>query len=322
MRVSILILHSAKNNNNDIRALAFLPNERLCVVSNTVQLRRSDGHLLAEPPEPIIGIFAVAISKDGERVVAGAIDGFAIWNLMQGRVVRHSMGRVRTIDISSDSKWVATGSDDYTADMWDISTGQRRPGLETLRHEYNVIAVKFCPCGERIATATLFGFVQIFATTSGQKLLTIPTVINSTVSVPNATLVWSTLLPYIFAVSQGYLKCFDSDDDASLVFEWPMHGVSHPSSIALSPNSKIIAYSVNDTVLLQDTATCQQIGDVLKYDGNVSCITFSPGGDRLAVGVDTKFIVQDLRKLPLDTSHFVDVSTSACVVLLDLTIRH
>lgn len=295
-----------------MRTLAFLPDERLCVVSGnerTVQLRRLRGQLVREPPEPITGVFAIATSKDGDWVVTGTTDGFATWNLVQNRIERYLIGGVRAIDISSDSKWVITGSDDYTADVWDLSTGERHPGLGPLRHDYCVMGVKFCPCGKRVATAAHLGFIQIYATSSGQKLFTIPTIVSSSF-VSNFTFAWSALSPRVFAVSQGQIKCLNSND-GSLVSWWSIDvSNGHSSHVALSPNSKIIAYSVNNNILLRDTVTCKQVGDILEDVEDVSCITFSSGGDRLvAARVDAKPIVWDLRKLLSDTSYFIEVGT-------------
>ncbi|KAH0835821.1 hypothetical protein J3R83DRAFT_9682 [Lanmaoa asiatica] len=225
------------------------------------------------------------------------------------RVVHHPIGGVRTIDVSSDSKWVITGSDARTADVWDVSTGERRPSLGPLKHEYNVVGVKFCPCGQRIATVTLFGSIRIYATSSGQKLLTIPVSVMSTLSSSNITLAWfaNPTRPQLFAVSQGQVKCIDPND-GSVIFQWPLRGVSHPASITLSPSNKVIAYSSNATVVLRDIATGQQIGDTLKHSGNVSCLAFSPGSDQLVVGADTKFTIWDLRKRIADPSYFVDTT--------------
>ncbi|KAF8124713.1 hypothetical protein EV363DRAFT_1539540 [Boletus edulis] len=296
-----------------IRALAFLPDEGLSIVSgeeSTVQLRHLGDDLMGQPIEPSTGALAVAASKDGRWIVTGTTDGFAIWKRVERGVElveRHAIGAVRTIDISSDSKWVVTGSDDRTVDMWDISTGKRRLG--SLKHEYNVVAVKFCPCGERLATATLFGSVRIYVPSSGQwqKLLTIPISVNSTLSSPNIAFAWFAHRPQLFAVSQGQIKCLNSDD-GSLVFQWATRGVKHPSSVILSPNSKFIAYSINNAVVIRDTATRQQIGDTLKLEGDVSCIAFSPKSDFLVAAAGAKFIIWNLRQLPTDPSHFIDTT--------------
>ena len=298
------------NVDSKIRALAFLPGKSLRIVSgeeSTVQLRHLDDQLMGEPIESSKTVLFVAASSDGSRIVTGTTDGFAIWDAKGELVVRHAIGGVRTIDISSDSNWVVTGSDARTVDVWKMSTGERR--LDPLRHEYNVVAVKFCPCSERIATATLFGSVRIFATNSGKKLLTIPISVTTNLSVSNVTFAWFTHRPQIFAVSQGQIKCINTDD-GSLIYQWPTRGVSHPSSVVLSPNNKLIAYSINNSVVLRDTATRQQVGENFKHEGNVSCIAFSPGSDCLVVGADTKFTIWGLRKLLNDTSYFTDVGIS------------
>lgn len=297
-----------------IRSLAFLPGETHCIISGEesgVRLRQLANNAMGEPIGLSTDVLSVATSNDGKWIVAGATDGFTIWNRVpEGgapvEVVHRAIRGVRALDISTDSKWVITGSDARTADVWDVSTGERRPGLGPLKHEYNVVAVKFCPCGKRIATATLFGSVRIYATSSGQKLLTIPVSVMSTFSDPNITLAWFANRPQIFAVSQGQIKCLNSAD-GSVVYQWPTRGVSHPSSVALSPNYKLIAYSINDTVIVRDTATREQIGDALKHDGNVSCIAFSPGSDHLVVGADTRFTIWDLGKLFINAAYSPNV---------------
>lgn len=300
----------------NVQALAFLPDETPRIVSgeeSTFQLRHLANAMMGES---IAGgsntvALAVAASADGKWIVTGASDGFTIWSRMPDggipvKVVHHPISGVRAIDISADSKWVVTGSDARSADVWELSTGERRPGLGPLRHEYNVVAVKFCPCGKRIATATLFGSIRIYATSSGQKLLTIPVSVTSTFSVPNITLAWSVNRPQIFVVSQGQIKCLNSDD-GSIVFQWALRGVSHPSSVILSPDNKLIAYSLNKTVVVRDTATRQQIGEPLEHDGNVSCIAFSPGSDYLVVGAGTKITLWDLARLFVNAAYFPNV---------------
>lgn len=302
------------NIGSETRALAFLPDETPRIVSgekSTFQLRHLADAMMGEQIESRSDVLAVAASMDGRWIVTGATDGFTIWNREPGggilvRVIHHAINGVRAVDISSDSKWVVTGSDARTVDVWNVSTGERRPGLGPLRHEYNVVAAKFCPCGNRIATATLFGSVRIYATSSGQKLLTIPISVMSTMSVPNITLAWFPSRPQIFAVAHGQIKCLNSDD-GSLVFQWATRGISHPASVTLSPNSKFIAYSVNTTVVVRDTTTRQQIGDALPHDGNVSCIAFSPGSDYLVVGANTKFTIWDLGKLFINAAYSPDV---------------
>ncbi|KAG9316089.1 hypothetical protein JVU11DRAFT_3762 [Chiua virens] len=297
--------------NSKIQALAFLPGEPLRFVSgeeSTVQLRHLRNDLMGEPIEPSAGALAIAASSDGIWIVTGATDGFTIWKRMSDKDVpvkmkHHAIQGVRTVDISSDSKWVVTGSDARTVDVWELSTGERRQGLQSLKHEYNVVAVRFCPCGKRLATATLFGSVRIYATGSGKKLFTIPISVMSTFASPNVTLALFANAPQIFAVSQGQIKRLKSED-GSLISQWATRGIKHPASVTLSPNSKLIAYSINATVVLRDTATGDQIGEPLKHEENVSCLAFSPGNDHLIVGANTTLAIWYLRNLTSDNSLF------------------
>ena len=52
---------------------------------------------------------------------------------------------------SPDGKTVLTGSDDHSARLWDVSTGER---LTTFPHEDVVRAVAFSPDGKTILTGS------------------------------------------------------------------------------------------------------------------------------------------------------------------------
>jgi WD40 repeat protein len=59
---------------------------------------------------------------------------------------------VHAVDISPDATKIATGSTDKTACVWSLSTGERL--LDPFKHDDWVVAVKFSPDGQLIATAT------------------------------------------------------------------------------------------------------------------------------------------------------------------------
>src|SRR5262249_46181549 len=60
-------------------------------------------------------------------------------------------GRVFAVAFSPDGKTVATASEDNTARLWDVATGQARA---TLTHEKAVYSVAYSPDGNLVATGS------------------------------------------------------------------------------------------------------------------------------------------------------------------------
>ena len=81
----------------------------------------------------------------------------------------HSLA-LASIDYSPDGRYLATGSYDKTAKIWDAVTGSE---IATLRgHEGTVEAVRFSPDGKILATGSYDGTVKLWDWASGRELAT------------------------------------------------------------------------------------------------------------------------------------------------------
>jgi WD40 repeat protein len=110
----------------------------------------------------------VAFSPDGQRLATTRDDRtIRLWNVppplntgvndleAESVVLRGHEAKVRAVAFSPDGHWLATGGNDDTAQLWDISTND--PGREPMvlsGHEGNVLAVAFSPDGQRLATTS------------------------------------------------------------------------------------------------------------------------------------------------------------------------
>ena len=98
----------------------------------------------------------LAISKDGKRVAAGTSSGdVVVWNAKRFREVpvisrRNDTSSIHGVDFSPDSTRIIIASENHTASILGIDTVERI----ALRHKGSVIAAKYSPEGNRIATAT------------------------------------------------------------------------------------------------------------------------------------------------------------------------
>ncbi len=128
---------------------------------------------------------AVAFSPDGQRLATASADKNArIWDVTSGQEclsVTHRGVRVgargcppnvrgRAVAFSPDGHRLATASDDQTAQLWDVGSGER---LATFTHENVVVGVVFSRDGHRLATASDDHTARIWDITSGQQLTTL-----------------------------------------------------------------------------------------------------------------------------------------------------
>lgn len=123
--------------------------------------------------------FQGGISPD-EKVVASVTDEHEdyrvakLQDMRTGKVLRAFTGHRDTISalqISPDSRQLATGSKDNDAKLWDLATGNE---LFTLRgHTGNVAAVAFSPDGKTLATGSYDRTIKLWDVSGGGELRTL-----------------------------------------------------------------------------------------------------------------------------------------------------
>jgi len=181
-----LSIRSCKEGNThghkkSIRHAAFSHDGRLIVTSSrdktckiwdaeTGELRFTlageDGHTL--------GVLQAAFSADDKWVVTGSADNTAkVWKLGEhGATVEHTLkghsAGVTSVAFSPDPKdprkdpRILTGSEDYTAILWDARTGQE---ILTLKgHTQEVTSVSFSPTGQYALTGSRDGTSIVWLT--------------------------------------------------------------------------------------------------------------------------------------------------------------
>ena len=264
----------------NVRALTFTANGEYLVTGDKRGVgvwRVKDGTQVARM-ETQRTVFSLAASKNGKGIAAGTSSGMFVWNTeTYEEVIEHEKGVcVRAVDFSPDSARLIAGTDNKTAIVWDLATGKQ---VQIFRHEYHVIAAKYSPRGDRIATASyMYGPVRVWDSNDGRLLVDIK--VKATPCF-NAGLLWSN--NHLFVVSDEKIKEFDAST-GSKVSEWPVPDTNWDSCIALPKYNQFIAFSTKRTVTFWDTSAHNQPLLTLQHPKDILSIAFSPDDRILAIG--------------------------------------
>ena len=241
-------------------------------------------------------VWDVAVSPDGKWIVSGTRNGFVLWNAESHEKLtefKHT-GYVYAVDVSPDGTKIVSGSGDYTAFVWSLSTGQRLLG--PLQHDYWVVAVKFSPDGRLIATATrVRDSVRVYDSQNGHLLVDVPIQVFSSF---NQSLTWARDGKQLFALSRdGNIHCLDPSRGITLS-KWPIHSSNGAECIALESNGTWIATSAGSSVSFWNTTTRKQIGSVIEHGERIWSMAISETNDLMVCG-DKSITLTPLSDTPL-----------------------
>lgn len=243
----------------------------------TPPLRHDDGVSL--------GLF----SPDGRHILTASRDNCArLWDVQTGQATaafRHDPAALRAGDFtggliplhaafSPDGRLVATGSADYTARVWSVSTGQ--PLTPPLRHANWVTHVAFSPDGVWVATACKDGTARLWKAASGEAAgpaLVHPRWVNLAKFSPDGTLLLTA-----------------SDDAAARLWTVPggalvatMRHLGIVKDAAFSPDgNRVVTASEDRTARLWDARDGAPIGSPLLHHSGLTWACFSPDGTKVA----------------------------------------
>ena len=262
--------------------------------------RVDDGQEVGEPirTEGAI-IFAVALSPDRRWLVGGlgrsdsgeAKTNVVVWDAQTHEKILDIDTPAISLDISPDSMTLATGLIGGSLCIWSITTGERLVGplLHDESHsgpEIGMVAVRFSPTGDSIATAlgtkdaSQTHSICIYDSKNGQQLVYIPCQSFIFFSTP---LAWSADGRRLFAASSNQVKRFDTSS-GSLLSSWSVPGNGPRHSIVLSHNQRLAAIIAHKSLSFWDTATEKQIGTVIDHASAALSIALSPDDHCIATG--------------------------------------
>jgi len=268
--------------------------------------RIEDGKEVGVPMDAGSRVFDIAVSRDGRLIVSGTTSGqVTVWNAESHSKVTefkaHDDRYVHAIDVSPDATKIATGSEDCTACVWSLSTGERLLG--PWEHESWAVAAKFSPDGRLIATATQYReSVRVYDSQNGSLLVDLPVSVSSHWN-SSQSLAWASDSKQLF-VSSYYSNIHRVDVSAGTTLsKWHIHSGSKLSCIALASNETFIAASAGSSVSFWDTTSHEQIGTVIVCTHDVCSMAMSSDYD-LVTGGDNKITLRAL--CGILPSHYLD----------------
>ena len=262
---------------SEVRAVTFSANGEYFVSGDKkIQMWRvDDWKELATIETEIVN--CVAVSNDGNWIAAGTLWGDVIvWDAITFRLAfKHSKdGHINSVDFSPDStRLVSAGH--KKAIVWDVVTCKQ---IQILRHgDYvTVVAAKYSPQGDRIATATGRS-VQVWDSQNGRLLVDIKVEV-----IPryNTGLLWFD--DHLLVVSDDEIKEFDAYT-GSTVSKSPVPTSDYYSCIALPKHRAFIACSTHRSLTLWDTSTHSQLA-LIQQPQDIRSIALSPDDHFIAIG--------------------------------------
>ena len=235
----------------------------------------------------------LAVSKDGRWIAAGTHYGYAIvWDAKTFEKVftyKEDFNDILGVDFSPDSTRLLVAAKNFFATVWDVTGATCRPVLVLPHLDLLVIAAKYSPQGDRIATATR-DYARVYDSNDGSLLVQIHI---KTIPLFNTGLLWSN--NHLFAVSVSTIEQFEASPRL-IVSGCPVgHSSNHLSCIALPQHGEFIAYSTNATVTFWDASTHSRLG-LIRHTQFIRSIALSADDRFLVIGGKSgKIAIKDLR---------------------------
>lgn len=271
---------------------------KLWDVSNGQELQTFEGH--SQP------VNSISYSPDGRYLASGSRDGTVkLWDVSNGHELQ-TLGKqsenvgsliysfdggykvtgyseyINSISFSPDGRYLASGSNNKTIKLWDVSSGRKVRTFEG--HAGPVNATSFSPDGHYLASGSKDGTVKLWEV-SGGNVRTLKGHSNSVYSVA-------------FSPDGRYLSSGGSSDSRrrkNTIKLWDISSgrealiineyISSVSSVVFSPDGGYLASGgVDKTIKLWDVSSGSEVRTLKGHLGGVQTITFSPDGRYLASG--------------------------------------
>jgi WD40 repeat protein len=121
-------------------------------------------------------VFSLSFSADGKRLAVGGTDQSTLWDLSSRKPIPPAFlqgGKIISVNLSQDGKWLATGSESGSVYVWNLETGNSQPAFQ-FDVNGQALSLAFSPHGEWLAAGSSDPFAYLFDVQRGQEAARIP----------------------------------------------------------------------------------------------------------------------------------------------------
>ena len=185
---------------------------------------------------------------------------------------------VASVDFSPDGQYLASGSYDKTAILWQVADGNL---LYTLRgHSSSVFKVSFSPDGSTLATGSNDGTIRLWNANNGSQITALTGYKASVMGVD-----FSPDGQRLVVGLSNNLVVIESASDGTDFFEMAGH-TSALEDVAFSPNGAYVASGADDNTARLWDANTGKFLQTFNHSGKVLRVAFSPDSTLLATVSD------------------------------------
>lgn len=243
------------------------------------------------------GVMDVAFTPDSQKMVSIACavndEGMCIgpevlaWDVVTGTIVWRGLGHLAEINdvaVSPDGRYVASGSNDNNANLWDAETGQL---LRSFYHEDDayVMSVAFTPDSRFLMTGDDYGAIQLWDVETGEWL-----------NFAEEHYDWVREIDF---TSDGQIAVTASDDGTVIVWDMesfapvlviPAHE-GWVNSVDISPDDTLIVSGGQDNqIALWELSTGDELARIEWHYDWVNGVAFTPDGSQILAASDDSTI--------------------------------
>jgi WD40 repeat protein len=219
---------------------------------------------------------ALAMTPDGRRAVSGGQDAvLRVWDLGAGGCLHALQGHteyISVVDLTPDGQKAVSGGYDASIRIWDLERGRCLKVFHG--HTDTVISLSLTPDGARAISATAADdpTIRLWDIETGQSEPT-PHHYHGNV--------WSVALSPEGSIAVSVddcLRVWDASTGQSLQILETSLGIHPDSTVALTPDGRLIVFADERNIRLWDLSTGQCIRTLPGEGGRIRSLTLTPDG--------------------------------------------